>query len=152
MLRLLTHVRPLLVAIAAISLLVQCRAEQRMSVAMDDVSIDGWDNPITVTYTNTDQDALCDLGVTLHVNRRFTSQEIELEITTLTPDSLRYSEVVTLPAKAEWPSKQSTTMDIAIPYRHDVRLMHEGEYYIVLRPMHSIEGVEAAGINFQIMR
>ena len=151
MLRPITHLRTAAVAIIAMLVFVQCRTEQS-AVAMGDVSIDGWDNPITVTYKNTEADRLCDLGVTLHINRRYATDSVALEITTLTPDSLRYSEVVTLPAKAEWPSKQSTTMDIAIPYRHDVRLMHEGEYYIILRPLQSIEGVEAAGINFQTKR
>ena len=151
MLRPITHLRTVAVAIIAMLVFVQCRTEQS-AVAMGDVSIDGWDNPITVTYKNTEADRLCDLGVTLHINRRYATDSVALEITTLTPDSLRYSEVVTLPAKAEWPSKQSTTMDIAIPYRHDVRLMHEGEYYIILRPLQSIEGVEAAGINFQTKR
>ena len=151
MLRPITHLRTTAVAIIAMLVFVQCRTEQS-AVAMGDVSIDGWDNPITVTYKNTEADRLCDLGVTLHINRRFATDSVALEITTLTPDSLRYSEVVTLPAKAEWPSKQSTTMDIAIPYRRDVRLMHEGEYYIILRPLQSIEGVEAAGINFQTKR
>ena len=151
MLRPITHLRTAAMAIIAMLVFVQCRTEQS-AVAMGDVSIDGWDNPITVTYKNTEADRLCDLGVTLHINRRFATDSVALEITTLTPDSLRYSEVVTLPAKAEWPSKQSTTMDIAIPYRHDVRLMHEGEYYIILRPLQSIEGVEAAGINFQTKR
>ena len=151
MLRPITHLRTVAVAIIAMLVFVQCRTEQS-AVAMGDVSIDGWDNPITVTYKNTEADRLCDLGVTLHINRRYATDSVALEITTLTPDSLRYSEVVTLPTKAEWPSKQSTTMDIAIPYRHDVRLMHEGEYYIILRPLQSIEGVEAAGINFQTKR
>ena len=151
MLRPITHLRTAAVAIIAMLVFVQCRTEQS-AVAMGDVSIDGWDNPITVTYKNTEADRLCDLGVTLHINRRYATDSVALEITTLTPDSLRYSEVVTLPAKAEWPSKQSTTMDIAIPYRRDVRLMHEGEYYIILRPLQSIEGVEAAGINFQTKR
>ena len=151
MLRPITHLRTAAMAIIAMLVFVQCRTEQS-AVAMGDVSIDGWDNPITVTYKNTEADRLCDLGVTLHINRRYATDSVALEITTLTPDSLRYSEVVTLPAKAEWPSKQSTTMDIAIPYRHDVRLMHEGEYYIILRPLQSIEGVEAAGINFQTKR
>ena len=151
MLRPITHLRTAAVAIIAMLVFVQCRTEQS-AVAMGDVSIDGWDNPITVTYKNTEANRLCDLGVTLHINRRYATDSVALEITTLTPDSLRYSEVVTLPAKAEWPSKQSTTMDIAIPYRHDVRLMHEGEYYIILRPLQSIEGVEAAGINFQTKR
>lgn len=151
MLRPITHLRTAAMAIIAMLVFVQCRTEQS-AVVMGDVSIDGWDNPITVTYKNTEADRLCDLGVTLHINRRYATDSVALEITTLTPDSLRYSEVVTLPAKAEWPSKQSTTMDIAIPYRHDVRLMHEGEYYIILRPLQSIEGVEAAGINFQTKR
>ena len=151
MLRPITHLRTAAVAIIAMLVFVQCRTEQS-AVAMGDVSIDGWDNPITVIYKNTEADRLCDLGVTLHINRRFATDSVALEITTLTPDSLRYSEVITLPAKAEWPSKQSTTMDMAIPYRHDVRLMHEGEYHIILRPLQSIAGVEAAGINFQTKR
>ena len=151
MLRPLTHFRTLLVAVATMLMFVQCRSEQS-AVTMGDVSIDGWDTPITVAYKNTEAERLCDLGVTLHVNRHFTAESVALEITTLTPDSLRYSEVVTLPTKAEWPTTQSTTMDIALPYRQDVRLMHKGEYYIILRPIQNIVGVEAAGINFQIKR
>ena len=137
-------------ALIALSL-TQCRIAESQ-VAMGDVSIDGWSEPITVAYKNTDTETLRNLNVTLHINRRFKAETIALEITTFTPDSLRYSESVTLPVGESWPNAKATTMDIALPYRQDVHFSHEGEYIMVLRPLQSVVGVEAAGINFELKR
>lgn len=138
-------------AVLAVTVFTQCRVAES-SVAMGDVSIDGWTEPVTVSYTNTDTAPLRDLSVTLHINRRFTAKHVALEITTLTPDSLRYTESVTLPVEAMWPSNNTMAIDVALPYRHDVRFSHEGEYSLILRPLQSLQGVEAAGINFQTKR
>ncbi|MBR3775393.1 MAG: hypothetical protein IKL12_04720 [Alistipes sp.] len=107
---------------------------------------------MTVTYNNTDTTPLRDLNVTLHINRHFTASDIALEITTLTPDSLRYTESITLPIEAEWPGNNTMAIDVELPYRRDVHFSHEGEYSIILRPLQSLQGVEAAGINFQTKR
>ena len=91
--------RRVLMALMAVTMFTQCRVAES-SVAMRDVSMDGWTEPVTVTYNNTDPTPLRDLNVTLHINRHFTASDIALEITTLTPDSLRYTESVTLPVQA----------------------------------------------------
>ena len=147
----LTIIRTLLAMAFVMLSLTQCHVAES-PVAMGDVSIDGWTEPVTVSYKNVNPDALRDLNVTLHVNRRFKAQNITLEISTFTPDSLRYQESVTLPVKAQWPNTKATTIDIALPYRRDVRFSHEGEYTMILRPLQSVVGVEAAGINFEMKR
>ena len=138
-------------AILSVILLGSCRTTESV-VAMGDVSIDGWGEPVSVTYYNSDTSSPLDLDVTLHINRRFTAPSIALEITTFTPDSLRYSESVTLPVRVRWPSNRAKTTDIALPYRRDVHFAHKGEYHISLRPLQDIVGVEAAGITFQMKR
>ena len=140
-----------LMAVLAVVLLGSCRTTEEV-VAMGDVSIDGWSEPVSVTYNNGDTTSPLDLDVTLHVNRRFTAPSIALEITTFTPDSLRYSESVTLPVRVRWTSNRAKTTDIALPYRRDVHFAHKGEYHISLRPLQDIVGVEAAGITFQMKR
>ena len=140
-----------LMAALAIVLLGSCSVGESV-VAMGDVSLDGWDEPVSITYHNVDTSSLLDLDVTLHVNRRFEAPSIALEITTFTPDSLRYSESVTLPVRVRWPSNRAKTTDIALPYRRDVHFAHEGEYHISLRPLQDVVGVEAAGITFQMKR
>ena len=106
----------------------------------------------SVTYNNGDTSSPLDLDVTLHINRRFEAQSVALEITTLTPDSLRYSESVTLPVRVRWTSNRAKTTDIEIPYRRDVHFAHKGVYHISLRPLQDVVGVEAAGITFQTKR
>lgn len=138
-------------AMLVIALFTQCRVDES-AVAMRDVSMDGWTEPVTVSYKNTNTAPMRNLNVTLHINRRFTASDIALEITTLTPDSLRFTESVTLPVKAEWPSDNTMAIDVELPYRKDVSFRHEGEYNIILRPLQSLQGVEAAGINFQTKR
>ena len=140
-----------LMAVLAIVLLSSCGVGESV-VAMGDVSLEGWNEPVNITYDNSDTSTLLDMDVTLHVNRRFEASSIALEITTLTPDSLRYSESVTLPVRMRWTSNRAKTTDIALPYRRDVHFAHEGEYYISLRPLQNVVGVEAAGITFQMKR
>ena len=143
--------RRVLMALMAVTMFTQCRVAES-SVAMRDVSIDGWTEPVTVSYNNTDPTSLRDLNVTLHINRHFTASDIALEITTLTPDSLRYTESITLPVQTKWPSNNTMAIDVELPYRRDVHFSHEGEYSIILRPLQNLQGVEAAGINFQTKR
>lgn len=119
---------------------------------MEDVDINDWSEETTVSYTNKQTENNYDLNIVLHVNRRFTAKQLEFEITTMTPDSLRYSEQVTLPVSLSWENPTAVTTDIELPYRRDVTLRCEGEYTMVIAPRQSIVGVEAAGINFQMKR
>ena len=141
----------ILLSAVTLLLFVQCRTTE-CSVVMEDVDINGWTEEATLSYTNKQTENNYDLSVVLHVNRRFTAKQLSLEITTMTPDSLRYSEQVTLPVNLSWENPTAVTTDIELPYRQDVMLRCEGEYTMVIAPQQSVVGVEAAGINFQMKR
>lgn len=141
----------ILLSVVTLLLFVQCRTTE-CNVVMEDVDINDWSEETTVSYTNKQTANNYDLNIVLHVNRRFTAKQLEFEITTMTPDSLRYSEQVTLPVSLSWENPTAVTTDIELPYRRDVTLRCEGEYTMVITPRQSIVGVEAAGINFQMKR
>ena len=141
----------ILLSVVTLLLFVQCRTTE-CSVVMEDVDINDWSEEATLSYTNKQTEHNYDLSVVLHVNRRFKAQQLSLEITTMTPDSLRYSEQVTLPVNLSWENPTAVTTDIELPYRQDVTLRCEGEYTMVIAPQQSVVGVEAAGINFQMKR
>ena len=144
-------IQKILLSAVTLLLFVQCRTTE-CSVVMEDVDINGWTEEATLSYTNKQTENNYDLSVVLHVNRRFTAKQLSLEITTMTPDSLRYSEQVTLPVNLSWENPTAVTTDIELPYRQDVTLRCEGEYTMVIAPQQSVVGVEAAGINFQMKR
>lgn len=134
-----------------ILLLTQCRMAE-CNVVMADVDIDDWSDETTISYINQEDATDYDLNITLHVNRRFEAHELELEITTMTPDSLRYSERVTLPVNVTWDNPSVATCDVELPYRQNVHLRSKGVYNMVITPQQSVVGVEAAGVNFQKKR
>ena len=144
-------IQKILLSAVTLLLFVQCRTTE-CSVVMEDVDINDWSEEATLSYTNKQTEHNYDLSVVLHVNRRFKAQQLALEITTMTPDSLRYSEQVTLPVSFSWESPTDVTTDIELPYRQDVALRCKGEYKMVIAPQQSVVGVEAAGINFQMKR
>lgn len=145
------RLHPIAAAAIAILLMVQCRVVEN-TVVMEDVDVRSWTDAATVKYINDDTTTLRNLSVTLHVNRLYDSKEIALEISTMTPDSLRHTEQVVMPAAADWPSEIATTTDIEIPYRESVRFRCKGEYVVRITPRKEVVGVEAAGINFQSKR
>lgn len=139
--------KAIIIFVSALSF-TQCRIAE-CTVTMADVNIEGWDEEITVPYINKDTTVNYNLNFTLHVNRKFEATELDVEITTMTPDSLRYTERVILPVDVAWSNRTISTTDISIPYRHNVRLRRMGEYKITITPHRDVVGVEAAGINFQ---
>ncbi len=144
-------VSKILLSALTILLLTQCRMSE-CNVVMADVDIDNWSDETELSYVNQQTVQNYDLSLMLHVNRRFRAEQLEVEVTMLTPDSLRYSERVVLPVEFSWEDTTTPTTDIALPYRTDVNLRCEGEYKMVITPQHSVVGVEAAGINFQMKR
>ena len=83
-------IRKILLSVVTLLLFVQCRTTE-CSVVMEDVDINDWSEETTVSYTNKQTENNYDLNIVLHVNRRFKTKQLELGITTMTPDSLRYS-------------------------------------------------------------
>ena len=118
-------------------------------VVMCDVHRASWRDAATIAYDNTSIER-CDMSVMLHINRSFKAEEVELQITMLTPDSLRYTEQVTLPIKLNDKRGAMAATDVELPYRHNVELRRKGEYVWQITPVEEITGVEAVGISFQI--
>jgi hypothetical protein len=118
-------------------------------VVMCDVHRASWRDAATIAYDNTSIER-CDMSVMLHINRSFKAEEVELQITMLTPDSLRYTEQVTLPIKLNDKRGAMAATDLELPYRHNVELRRKGEYVWQITPVEEIAGVEAVGISFQI--
>ena len=118
-------------------------------VVMCDVHRASWRDAATIAYDNTSIER-CDMSVMLHINRSFKAEEVELQITMLTPDSLRYTEQVTLPIKLNDKRGAMAATDLELPYRHNVELRRKGEYVWQITPVEEITGVEAVGISFQI--
>ena len=142
-----------LIAIAVMALSTwQCSIDKN-HVVMEDVSTSGWDNPVTLHYNLKDQlDSEIkaeNMSVMLRVCHKFKAERLDLEITTMTPDSLSYSEQVSLPVDFEWQGSISRSVEIELPYRREVELRLRGEYIITLRPNSPVEGIESVGINFK---
>lgn len=137
-----------IISVVALLLFTQCRMAE-CTVVMEDVDINNWCNEVSVSYTNNDTEHDYNLSLVLHVNRRFTAKQLDVEIVTMTPDSLRYGERVSLPVNFKWESPTTPMTDVAIPYREDVHLRCKGEYKVTITPLNDVVGVAAAGINFQ---
>ena len=132
----------------AVLLFVQC-SKADLAVSMSDVNINNWDEAATIERENEDTESLYDLNIVLHINNHFRSDDIELEVTMISPDAVRHTERVALSCDSSWEGITAHSNDIVIPYRRDARLTSEGTYTFSLRPLQPLKGVEAAGIHFQ---
>ena len=129
------------------ALMAACSLQPDM-VVISDVDNSDWSDMATVKYLNNELDE-CDMSIVLHVNPRFKPKHLTLEITMLTPDSLRLTEQVRFDVEHSPQRKTLAATDVEIPYRRNLKLKHKGQYVWQITPSHSIEGVESAGIKFQ---
>lgn len=127
-------------------ILTACSITPNM-VAMSDVDNKDWSEAAQLTYTNSSIEQ-CDMSIVIHVNHSFAMEELPLQITMFTPDSLRYTEQVVLPVKHQQLRPTTIAADIELPYREDVHLRCKGEYTWHITPSQNITGVEAVGIKF----
>lgn len=71
-----------------------CLSHHRSAVA--DVDPRGWNDAAEVSFANADTLAPCDLWLVVRYDAAFAGEPVELEVTTVAPDSLRLSERFTL--------------------------------------------------------
>lgn len=138
--------RGIFLGIAA--LMAACSTQPDM-VVMSDVDNSDWSDMATVSYLNSELGE-CDMSIVLHVNPNFKQKNIALEITMLTPDSLRLTEQVHFNVEHSPQRKTLADTDVEIPYRRNLNLKHKGQYVWQITPSQSIRGVESAGIKFQV--
>lgn len=141
-------VRTLAVAAMALLGLTQCRVREN-TILMQSVDMRNWSNPVSVTYHNSDTTSLRNLSLTLHVNRLYEEEQIDVEVCMMSPDSLRYTELIALPTYPQWANPATLTTDVEVPYREGVKLRCEGEYIVTITPHRTMRGVEAVGMNFK---
>lgn len=120
-------------------------------VRYTDVNVVEWQEEAVVQYENKSDDArLCDMDMLFHVNRHFVADTLDVRITTITPDSLRYTERLYIPVKVEWNKATEYSADVLVPYRRNVTFDKQGVYVIGIEPVVAVSGVESVGINFQM--
>lgn len=111
-----------------------------------DVDPRGWTQEAQVRFANADTLGCRDLWLVVRHDGGFAGGELEVEVTTTAPDSLRYTEPFTLrfaPSHAPSPLLRDT----AVLYRPGVVLRCAGDYTLTIRPRETVRGVEAVGIN-----
>lgn len=124
-------------------------------VRYTDVNVVEWQEEAVVEYENeydnkSDEARLCDMDMLFHVNRHFVADTLDVRITTITPDSLRYTERLYIPVRVEWSKATEYSADVLVPYRRNVTFDKQGVYVIGIEPVVAVSGVESVGINFQM--
>lgn len=122
-------------------------ASRRAGAVMADVNPFGWSSAAEVRFANSDTLALTDLSLVLRRTSDSRACGLPLEITLTAPDGSRLCDSVlfSLPRAA---STASTASVATLHYRRGMRFGCEGVYTIVIRPLRTVRGVEAAGFTF----
>ncbi len=116
-------------------------------VVMTDVNVRSWHKTATLEYVS-DSEQERNLSIMLHINSRYEAEHLDLQIKMFSPDSLFFTEEVHLSSTPHRNLPASKSIDVEIPYRRNVRLLHSGKYTVQITPLGTISGVEAVGMNF----
>ena len=117
-----------------------CLSQHRSAVA--DVDPLGWREAAEVRFPNADTLAVCDLWLVVRYDAAFAGGPVDLEVTTVAPDSLRATEPFTLRlAPSRGPS--------AVLYRRRAVLRCAGDYRMTIRPCRPVRGIEAVGVTIE---
>ena len=123
-----------------------CLSSHRAVVA--DVDPLEWRDGVQVRFTNADTLSECDLRFVVRYDAAFAGDPVDLEVTTVAPDSLRLTETFALrlaPSHGHSPLLRDT----AVLYRRRAVLRREGEYRMTIRPSEPVRGIEAVGITIE---
>lgn len=113
-----------------------------------DVDPLGWSDAAEVRFENTDTLTPCDLRMVVRYDAAFAGGPVELEVTTVAPDSLQLTEHFTLClARSRGPSP--LLRDTAVLYRRHAVLRRTGGYRVTIRPEEPVRGIEAVGIAIE---
>ncbi len=121
------------------------RSESRYSP----VDPTGWNgaDAVTVCISNTDTLSLRNMDIFVAYDPANTEcGEVTFEITVTTPDSLRFTDTLGLRLPDSGATAGNAMHTATAAYRHDARLLREGEYIFTIRhtspqPLRGIRGV-----------
>lgn len=131
------------IAAAACALWLAACGSHGTTVEMNDMAGWRWSQAEDFTLANDDTLSLRDLSIVLRYNREFDADSIVVDITTLSPDSLRLDERFTLHVP---PTDEVRPVERIFPYRRNARLMRQGIYRFTVSPVGEITGVESVGL------
>lgn len=111
-----------------------------------DVNALAWRDSAAVAIRNNDTLALRELRILVRSNEAFGGDTLTLRVATLSPDSLRYEESLTIriphPPKAAPLRREADVL-----YRRDVVLADTGIYRFTFTPTRPVQGIESVGIH-----
>ncbi len=135
-------------ALMLIAWLISSCNTSDVSSTMVDVDSQGWTSPAEVTLTVDDTLSMFDLGIALRYEPKVVRDSLELLVTTVAPDGVRWSESVTIYPE----SSQATIENYDAPYLNGVKWSMLGDYKIQFAPKYICKGVHAVGVNTFIHR
>ena len=109
-----------------------CLSPHRSAVA--DVDPLGWREAAEVRFPNADTLAVCDLWLVVRYDAAFAGGPVDLEVTTVAPDSRGPSPLL---------------CDTAVLYRRRAVLRCAGDYRMTIRPCRPVRGIEAVGVTIE---
>lgn len=105
-------------------------------------------SPHRSAVADVDPLAVCDLWLVVRYDAAFAGGPVDLEVTTVAPDSLRATEPFTLRlAPSRGPSP--LLCDTAVLYRRRAVLRCAGDYRMTIRPCRPVRGIEAVGVTIE---
>lgn len=136
------------VLLLGIATFTSCLAPQQIFTT--EIDEFGWptDQEVMVECSNTDTLSLRSLNVIIRYGNEFSSEPLDLSITTVTPDGYRWIDTLSIPVPQQR-SAYGFYRDIEQPYRRQTLLNRSGQYVFVFRPLSpkkEIKGVAAIGI------
>ncbi len=135
-----------LTAVAALATVVMCSCLSRHTELMTEVNPAGWHpgKPAVITYDN--DDTLSRRTIDLLVRYRGNKfGPLDLDITTLTPDTLTLTERVTIAGIAQ---DAGAYQECEARYRTGVVLLQKGNYSFKIAPASvRLKGVTAVGVR-----
>ena len=134
----------LLLATALAGLLTGCSMPGRTAVA--EIGGGTWSDPVELVLPNNDTTGCYDWQLFVRCDDRIAPEAFTLQITLLSPDSLRFSESVAVQLPAS-PAAAPVLREAAVDYRRRVRLSALGNYRLRIAPHEPLRGVEAVGIQ-----
>ena len=113
------------------------------TVEMHDMADLRWSDTVHISVDNDDTLSMRDLSVVVRYNRQLKTDSVTVDITTMTPDSLRLEERFTLHIP---PTNEVHAVERIFPYRRNARLLRSGIYQFTLSSQEEIVGVESVGL------
>ncbi|MEG0808342.1 MAG: hypothetical protein RR410_08330 [Alistipes sp.] len=137
-----------MIVVAIVALFATSCVSPHASVVTD-VNPDGWTDRATMTYCNADTTSLCDMNLFLRCDDSFAEDTLTVRFAICTPDSLRFEEPFRL-VLPHTNSPAALRREVVVTYRHRVRLLRAGNYYITITPVRPVQGVEAVGVTLSM--